>query len=179
MENMMNAKQLERRLSVFGANASALDVVTRKLRESFKVSTAGRGMNAHSLSTDEVAWIIAAYAGSDVAARASETLARLAELIGVGAASAFRHSNDFLATLQVVLGNPDWAWEVWEVRICRNLPIASIHYRNGQIEKFVAPEFVEHGAGYGTSAFRSEGVLSAGFLHQLAIDLTGINDAHE
>lgn len=172
----MNAKQLERNLAEMGASASAVDVVVRKLREAFKVSTGGRGVNAHSLTADEVAWIVACYAGSDVAAQAAHTLLRLSDLIGVGDPYGFRHSNDFLASFQVILADPEKAWDVWEVRIARNMPIASIQYRDGTIEKFVSSEHRNHGQGYGTTAFRSEGVLSAGLIHQLAIDLTGEND---
>ena len=170
----MNAKQLERLLSKLGANASALDVVTRKLRAAFDLKTGGRGLNAHDLTTAEVSWIITAYAGSEVAAKADVTLSRLIELDGVG--EKFRHSGDFLTSLQLILGEQELAREVSEVRICRNIPIAEIHYKDGSKEKFVPAKDRINGASFGNASYRSEGVLSAGLIQQLAIELSGVND---
>ena len=170
----MHAKQLERLLAALGANPSAIDVVTRKLRAGFDLKTGGRGLNAHDLTNAEVSWIVAAYAGSEVAAKADAALARLMELKGVG--EKFMHSGDFLTSLQLILAEPKAAYQVSEVRVCRNLPRAEIHYKDGTKEKFVPAKDRANGEGFGNAIYRSEGVLSAGLIQQLAIELGGVND---
>lgn len=163
----MNAKQLERFLADRGANASAVDVVVRKLRESFKLSTAGRGLSAHKLDGAEIVWVLTVYAGSETAARADETLARLSNLI----APAFRHKhigNDFLSAVQVHFRNG--AEDIREIRIGRNINMAVIVFNDGVEEVFV--DAGQHGqADLAANAYRSEGVLSGGLLKQLAAEI--------
>jgi len=172
----MNAKELERLLAHLGANPSAVDVVTRKLRDAFKVSTGGRGINAHRLSVDEVAWIVLTYAGSEIAAKAAETLARLLDLITNEPAPApnVPWSNDFVASFQLILR--DEIQGVREVRVCRNVGIAEIIFDDGTVRKFVASNLaVNDAAAAGQAMFRSEGVLSGGLIealkHRLAADI--------
>src|SRR5262245_38637964 len=76
----MNGKDYGLLMESHGANASAFAVVLQKLRGAFKVSVSGRGFNAHDLTDLEMACTMAAYAGSEVAARAAETLDRLLKL---------------------------------------------------------------------------------------------------
>jgi hypothetical protein len=170
----VNAKQLERFLVHLGANASAIDVVTRRLRAGFNLKTRGRGLNARDLTTAEVSWIVAAYAGADIAAKADVALTRLKQLSGVG--ETFKHSGDFLMSLELILADQKLAYQVSEVRVCRNLPMAEIHYKDGTKEKFVPASDSVTGASFGNSSYRSEGVLGAGLIQQLAIELSGVND---
>jgi len=164
----MHAKALERTLAMHGANASAVDVVIRKLRDAFKVSTGGRGLNAHDLLIDEIAYILAAYAGSETASRADETLARLMNLISdeTRPPLAKHWTNDFLVSLQLILRGE--LTNVKEVRIARNFDFAAISYADGREVQFRSPAYKDSIPGISGAAFRSDGVLSGALLEHIA-----------
>ena len=168
----MNAKQLERLLTPFRVNPSAFDVVTRKLRESFSLATSGRGMNAHNLTIDETAWLLAAYAGSEVAAKAAETLKRLIPL-----QSDEKVNSGFLFNLQLILRGE--ITNVQEVRVCKNADLAVIRYQDGTEVKFVRPEHLGEARGFGEAIYRSEGILTGGLLKTLAIEFADGDAAGE
>jgi hypothetical protein len=153
----MNAKDLERLFASHGANPSGFTVVVQKLREAFKVSVGGRGFNAHDLTADEMAWVAATYVGSEVPARASETLARLLKLRAVDS-----EPKDFILCFRLILSRDIKG--VREIRIARNADFAQIIFHKG------APwTFANWRAPAATPpAFRSEGVLSAGLIDMLA-----------
>lgn len=160
----MNAKDLERLLASHGANPSGVAVVVQKLRESFKVSVGGRGFSAHDLTADEMACIVAAYVGSEVAARASETLARVIEL-----RSADVKPNRFIDCFQLILlrdikGLGRKIEDVREIRIARNAGFAQIIFNKGTPWTFTNRRV----PAAALPAFRSEGVLSASLIDLLA-----------
>lgn len=172
----MNARQLERLLVQHGAPASFLDVVTRKLREAMRLPKGGRGLNAPEIGGDEAAWTLLGLAGTDTATQAAHAITRLLEL-RLPAGIEPRHSREFVSAVQIILGSVEWAGEISEVRVGRSCPHSQIIYRDGHVEHFVLPDVSAHAAAsVGSARFRSEGVLSGGLLHQVAIDLSGVND---
>lgn len=127
----MNAKDLERFLAERGASASAVDQTVRALRKAFHLSVFGRGPNAADLSPPETSWVLASYAGSEVASRANETLQRLMTLFApVGARLGRRFDEAFMRLITA-----NWE-EALEVRICRDHPYAVIRYVDGREELF-------------------------------------------
>lgn len=154
----MNAKALERLIADRGGNASAFGVVVRTLRAAFHVSTSGRGI-PHDLSPDDGAWVLAAYAGSEIAARADHTFGRLLKL-----QSDASTNNRFVFKLQLILRRDSVVPPVREVRICRNLNLAVIVYQDGREERFTAG----NGGDVPAGGFRSEGILSGELLDVIA-----------
>lgn len=160
----MNAKDLERLLASHGANPYGVDAVVRKLRDSFKVkiSVSGRGFNAHDLTADEMSWIVATYVGSEVPARASETLARLLKLRAVDS-----EPKDFILCFRLILSRDTTIKGVREIRIARNADFAQIIFHEGAPWTFTN----RRAPGATPPAFRSEGVLSAVLIDILAANL--------
>lgn len=171
----MKARKLERILVSHGAPASFLDTVTRVMRTDGKLPIGGRGPNAPDIGPFEAALMMIALAATDVAARAVEGLSRQISLKTDAAAPRF--ADDLPSALQVALGNPDWARQIAEVRVGRTHAFSQIAYCDGHIEYFTIPG-TANPSGVGSTAFRSEGILSGGLIHQVAIELAGYND-HE
>lgn len=170
----MRVRQLEFALQELGVPASALDVVTRQLRAQKMLPVGGRGLNAPKIGPDEAAWVLIGLAGSDAAAQAAWALHKQLELRMVPG-SAPRHSDEFVSVVQILLGNPDWAGEVVELRVGRSHALSQIIYRDGHVERFVGPD-APHLAAGGGMRFRTEGVIGGGMLHQIAIDLAEPNN---
>ena len=168
----MNAKELERFLANLGASATQVDVVTRRMRAAFNVSTGGRGVNAASLRVDEIAWILCAFAGSDIAAKADQTFATILKLQSPDA-----KCKEFVIAMQLILRGE--ITDVQEVRICRNMPLAKILYTDGNIERFVSTEYLQSAGGFGEASFRSEGVISGGLIKALRLELEHENETGE
>lgn len=171
----MRVRQLERLLTTLGASATALDIVTRQLREATRLPIGGRGANAPHITGDEAAWIIIALASTETASQAVAGLSRQTEL-QLPREVEPRHSRSFVDTVQLILGSQEWAGNVVEIRVGRSHARSQVIYTNGDVENFVLPGMTAKQAeGVGTAAFRSEAVLSRGLLHQVAIELTGEN----
>jgi hypothetical protein len=161
----MNAKDLERLFAKHGANPSGFAVVVQKLREAFKVSVRGRGFNAHDLTADEMALISATYVGSDVPARASETLDRLIKLRALDPVSEnYSGPKDFIACFQLILLRDSLIPKVREIRIARNADFAEVIFHKGASLWFAN----RRKPGAVPPAFRSEGVISATLIDLLA-----------
>lgn len=169
----MTAKDLERLIVRLGGNASALDTVTRKLREATRLSTAGRGFNAPALSAAEAAWILMAYAGSPVAARAGRTVLtfsdfRRPETVRIKEPRLFL-SNDFNAALQELLQIHELLEHIESVSLAHNIPMATISLKDGR-----RANYCHAGANVGdvearaAECFISQGVLTQGLLKQIA-----------
>ena len=164
----MNAKRLERLMASHGANASAFGVVVRTLRGAFNIETSGQGI-AHDMTVDEIAWYLAAYAGSEVAARADQTLTRL---MGLQVATPnypdtnWYGGNDFLTALQLILRRQ--VSGVQSVGIARNFDCATIRFSDGREIEYSTPEYRDTISGISGAAFRSEGVLTGALLDHIA-----------
>ncbi len=153
----MTAKELSRLVECFGGNASAFGVVVQKLRAAFEVSTNGRGI-AYDLKDDEVAWLLAAYAGSDVAAQSANRFARIINLWSDEQTNA-----QFITQFQLIVRGDITG--ISEVRIGRNRDRAVILYDDGKTVYYhprPEPEFPD------SAGFVSEGVLSGAMLRALA-----------
>lgn len=165
----MNVRQLEKLLIFHGAPTSFLDTVTRVLRAESRLPIGGRGPYAPQIGPDAAAWVMLALAGTDVAAQAGHALHRLLELrLPTGIAA--RYAPEFVDAVQILLGSPEWAGEVAEIRVGRSHALSQIIYHDGTVEAFVAGEMI---AANGSMRFRSEGIIGGGLLHQVAIDLAG------
>ncbi|MEA1015576.1 hypothetical protein [Sphingosinicella sp. LY1275] len=168
----MKVRQLERILAMHGAPASFLDTVTRSLRAEGRLPIGGRGVNAPDIGPDEAAWVMIGLAATDVAAQAALRFALQLELALPEGASP-RHARNFVDAVQALLGSPETAWEVWEIRVGRSHNFSQIVYRDGHVEPFVLPNVpLSKATSVGSMAFRSEGIISGGLLHQVAIDLS-------
>lgn len=182
----MTAKELERLIAERGGNASALDVVTRRLREAGFLPVGGRGVNAAALRPVDAASILIAYAGSEVAAKADETLRYYAHFarpnwVEIGAprrrGSHFGGpvlSENFAEMLQSLLVHDEILIEVQAISFARNFPITRVLLNDGKQISYCAPardlKEVEAEANW---SFRSEGVLTHNLLKRIAIDLRG------
>jgi hypothetical protein len=178
LEGGMTAKELERLIARHGGNASALDQVTRKLREATKLSTGGRGFNAPSLPPHEAAWMLTAYAGSETASRAAHAVLfysdfRRPDFYHVGPAGpAHGFSNGFDAAMQELLQEPRLLAEVHSIRFARNLPLVRIILRNGEVVSYChKSEDLAEIETRAEQSFLSEGVLTRGLLEEIVANL--------
>lgn len=152
----MTAKDLERLVASDGGSVTALDTVTRKLRERYVqkplacllrgVRTGGRGPNAHRLNVFEAALVLLCYAGADVAERCTERLDD--ETFG-----------GLVAVLSKLLHTPDALAMVEELRVGRQAAYAKVVLRHGPALHFGD----QQGGG-----FRSEGILGGHLLKEVA-----------
>lgn len=169
----MKVRDLERLLVSLGAPSSFLDTVTRVLRSKSRLPIGGRGAHAPDIGPDEAAWIILALAGTDVAARAVEGLARLLDL-QLPTGERARFATSFVDAIQVILGSPESAAQIREVRVGRSHALSQIIYCDGEIERFVLPGTSPSSAAeVGSTKFRSEAVLTGGLLVRVAQAVIG------
>lgn len=169
----MNARDFERFLVERGAPASFLDIVTRKLRQEGKLRIGGRGRHAAEVEHIEAAWIMIGLAATDVAAQAVDGFRRQMEL-EVPRGVRPRHYTHIVEALQIILGNPQWASKVAEIRVGRTYAHTQIVYHDAPTDHFVLPGTPkDEAAEVGNRAFRSEGVLSGGLIHEAALALAG------
>ena len=167
MEIDLKAKELERLLVRFGASPSSIDLVTRSLRAARYVRTSGRGMNAPEINPLEAAYILLASAGSDKPYYAERSLARLLKLRVANTAP--RLSQAFYLALEKALSSPRSANKILEFRVCRNHDLGQIRYLDGYYELFLPEDIsAESTEQLVNLTFRSEGVLSGGFLNVVA-----------
>lgn len=166
----MRGRDLEATLASLGASVTSLDAITRELRAHKVIPVGGRGPHAPQIDHGVAAWMLAALAGSDVPSQAGRQLARLGSLRRPAECS--RISDEFIDALRIVLGNATLARDVREIRVSRNLDLARIVYSDGTIERFIDLSAVDwdDADGLGSASFLSEGVLTGGLLHQIAID---------
>ncbi|MEO7688189.1 MAG: hypothetical protein ABIS51_02810 [Sphingomonas sp.] len=169
----MIARDLERLLVILQAPASIVDLVTRDLRENGAIPTGGRGPNAPRIGAVEAAAMLIALAGADVASQAYLAIAKVKGLRFVELDALPRHDGCLVTTLRKVLGDPPLASEIHEIRVCRNLPLAEIFYKDGAIERFVHQNVIVDPMALGGGCFRSEGVLPGALLEQVALKLLG------
>ncbi len=167
----MKVRELARLLTVHGAPASFTDTVIRVLHSESKLPIGGRGPHAPAIGADEAAWVLVGLASTDVAAQAGHGLNRQLSLSLYGSEPA-RHDRDFTGAVQIILGNPEWAAAVAEIRVGRSYPLSQIVYADGHVERFT----VGGQRAFGTTTFRSEGILPGGLLHQVAHELAGLSD---
>lgn len=157
----MRVRDLERLLSAHGVGAAKMDATTRKLRESGRLPTGGRGPNAPAISAVEAANILLAVAGSSKAIEADTRLGKLAGLRSSASSSAL------VDVLAGYLTDPSSLREVSEFRVARTRRRAAIHFRDGHVEEFVATSSTT------ASKFFVEGILPAELIEIVAAQLHG------
>jgi hypothetical protein len=109
----MHMKALERLISERGVDASKADTITRRLRESGKLPSGGRGANAPQIGAREAAIFLIAVAGSPKAIDAPTRVDKLSKLRSDGGGPTF------LDAVEGLLADQNARQNVREVRIAR------------------------------------------------------------
>jgi hypothetical protein len=136
-----------------------MDGITRKLRESGRLPTGGRGINAPIIGPSEAAIILIAVAGSPKANEADTRAAKLEPLLSNGRAE----TRTLLEAVTSLLADPTNLDTIAEVRIARTKRRAAFIFRGGKVEEF-------HPAKPDARAdrFSVEGILAAPLLELVA-----------
>lgn len=155
---------------------SEIDQRTRGLRDAGMLPVGGRGLNAPDIEPQHAAAILLSLAASDRAPDAVDAARTRLEMVPVEGKSPAATQN-FATALAAILSDPDYKLKVKRVVVCRTWPEASIEYRgtHGKREfvTYRPADFPKQGYGF---AARVDTTLDGGLLHQLAIDLAGLND---
>ncbi len=190
----MHATDLIRLLSSLGGSKSMLDTVVRSLREQhvrageegapFGLPVAGRGASAHQLAPHEVAWVLIAYAGSDVASRAGERLAELAllqspEPFKIGEFVPGRYI--LQQAIEEALIQPAWREQIQIFSIARNYQYARLDLvtGSGDDRQLKEVKFYAHNAvpaevdAVLDSSYVSTGIITRGLLNRVAAAMAG------
>ena len=128
----MRVRGLERLLTAQGVSAAKMDGITRKLRESGRLPTGGRGINAPIIGPNEAAIILIAVAGSPKSNEADTRVAKLQPLLSNGRA----RSRTLLDAVTALLADPTNLDTITEVRISRTKRRAAFIFRSGKVEEF-------------------------------------------
>lgn len=173
----MTAKELERMIAARGGNASQLDTVTRALRKATRVSTEGRGFNAHKLTPAEAVWVLFGYAGSEVAARAAEAVLRVSALQRPDCyeEDGMLLSQSFNAAMQDLLATPAALEKIADVRIAKNAAFATINLIDGKAFHYCARRvgLFELAVDEAKNGYLSEGVIPGVLLREVSARLAG------
>lgn len=162
----LNARDLERILTVYGAGPTTVDTIARKLRLANRLPVGGRGINAPMIGVVEAAAFLAALAASDPASDADERVQQLDRWV---CAEGPRRGRRFLNVLASLLSSPAAASEVLKIRIGRNRNFATIHFRDGGFEEYRAGALDQRGR----DMFCIEGTISGSLLRYVAQVLCG------
>jgi len=166
LEIVMTVRDMERLLATFGISPSLLDQISRRLREDGRIPNAGRGATAPDIGPHEVALILLALAGSEVAARPRIALARLA-LLELETDAPPRHARGFIPAIEALLSNASDAASVTEIRVGRGDCASSIMYDDGHVERFVPADRSK------PPVLHTEGVIWGGLIGELEIEMSG------
>ncbi|MBA2725692.1 MAG: hypothetical protein H0U53_06865 [Actinobacteria bacterium] len=129
---VLRVRDLERLLTSQGVSAAKMDGITRKLRESGRLPTGGRGNNAPSIGPNEAASILIAVAGTPKANEADMRVAKLEPLLSEGRAG----TRTLLEAVMSLLADPAKLDAITEVRIARTRRRATFIFRSGKVEEF-------------------------------------------
>lgn len=128
----LRVRDLERLLTSQGVSAAKMDGITRKLRESGRLPTGGRGNNAPDIGPNEAAIILIAVAGSPKVNEADMRAAKLEPLLSEGRAG----TRTLLEAVMSLLADPAKLDAITEVRIARTRRRATFIFRSGKVEEF-------------------------------------------
>ena len=155
-------------------SVSDLDQRTRRLREHRMLPTGGRGTNAPEMAPEHAATLLIALGGAERAVDAHKAVLEYAPMVPKDTNGRdFLGSETFAEALTDILSDGALADRVEEIRICRSWEEATITYRTetGNIERQRYAPADQPETGYGF-AVRNEIVFGAGFISQVALDLS-------
>ena len=156
----MTARDLERLLTAQGAGKAKIEAITRQLRDSGRLRTAGRGNYAPTIGPEDAALMLIALAGST---KGNEADIRVGKLQGIVRKTGNRSKRTLLETLTLLLSEPSKLKDVAAVRVARTQRRAGVHFIDGRVEEFSSPK-----SGKCTDRFQVEGILPRPLLQLVA-----------